>query len=703
MKKIYLILFSAIVMLSACNNAQQGIKDNPLLSEFNTPFNVPPFDKIETKDYIPAFKEAMKKHIDEINTIVNNAEEPSFENTIVALDNSGILLDRVSSIFFNVKGANTNEELNKIAREVSPLLSKHGDDISLNEDLFKKVKAVYDKKDELNLNTEQAMLLKKAYKGFVRGGANLDEKKKTTLREINKDLSMATLQFGENVLKETNAFELVIDNEADLAGLPESSISSAKEAAKAKGYEGKWLFTLQKPSLIPFLTYSDKRDLREKMFKGYTNRCNNNNENDNKEIVKKIINLRIEKAHLLGYSNYAEFVLENNMAKHPENVFDLLNKIWDSALPVAKQEAKELQKMIDSEGNNFKLQAWDWWYYSEKLRKEKYDFDEEALRPYFTLENVRKGIFGVANKLYGITFEERTDIPVYQKDVKVFEVKEADGKHIGIFYTDNFIRPSKQGGAWMTSFRKQSRQNGVETTPVILNVTNFSNPTADKPCLLTAEQVTTMFHEFGHGLHGLLSNCTYNTLSGTSVPRDFVELPSQVMENWALEPEVLKTYAFHYETGEVIPQELVDKLVKASHFNQGFVTVEYVSAALLDMNYQILNEKQDNLDVNKFETEVLNRIGLIPEIVVRYRSTYFSHIFSGGYAAGYYGYIWAAVLDADAFQAFKETSLFDQKTAKALRDNIISRGGTDEGMTLYKNFRGQEPSIDPLLKRKGLK
>jgi len=690
-------------MLSACNNAQQGIKDNPLLSEFNTPFNVPPFDKIETKDYIPAFKEAMKKHIDEINAIVNNTEEPSFENTIVALDNSGILLDRVSSIFFNVKGANTNEELNKIAREVSPLLSKHGDDISLNEDLFKKVKAVYDKKDELNLNTEQAMLLKKAYKGFVRGGANLDEKKKTTLREINKDLSMATLQFGENQLKETNAFELVIDNEADLAGLPESSISSAQEAAKAKGYEGKWLFTLQKPSLIPFLTYSDKRDLREKMFKGYTNRCNNNNENDNKEIVKKIVNLRIEKAHLLGYSNYAEFVLENNMAKHPENVFDLLNKIWDSALPVAKQEANELQKMIDSEGNNFKLQAWDWWYYSEKLRKEKYDFDEEALRPYFTLENVRKGIFGVANKLYGITFEERTDIPVYQKDVKVFEVKEADGKHIGVFYTDNFIRPSKQGGAWMTSFRKQSRQNGVETTPVILNVTNFSNPTADKPCLLTAEQVTTMFHEFGHGLHGLLSNCTYNKLSGTSVPRDFVELPSQVMENWALEPEVLKTYAFHYETGEVIPQELVDKLVKASHFNQGFITVEYVSAALLDMNYQILNEKQDNLDVNKFETDVLNKIGLIPEIVVRYRSTYFSHIFSGGYAAGYYGYIWAAVLDADAFQAFKETSLFDQKTAKALRDNIISRGGTDEGMTLYKNFRGQEPSIDPLLERKGLK
>ena len=703
MKKIYLVLFSAIVMLSACNNAQQGIKDNPLLSEFNTPFNVPPFDKIETKDYIPAFKEAMKKHIDEINAIVNNTEEPSFENTIVALDNSGILLDRVSSIFFNVKGANTNEELNKIAREVSPLLSKHGDDISLNEDLFKKVKAVYDKKDELNLNTEQAMLLKKAYKGFVRGGANLDEKKKTTLREINKDLSMATLQFGENQLKETNAFELVIDNEADLAGLPESSISSAQEAAKAKGYEGKWLFTLQKPSLIPFLTYSDKRDLREKMFKGYTNRCNNNNENDNKEIVKKIVNLRIEKAHLLGYSNYAEFVLENNMAKHPENVFDLLNKIWDSALPVAKQEANELQKMIDSEGNNFKLQAWDWWYYSEKLRKEKYDFDEEALRPYFTLENVRKGIFGVANKLYGITFEERTDIPVYQKDVKVFEVKEADGKHIGVFYTDNFIRPSKQGGAWMTSFRKQSRQNGVETTPVILNVTNFSNPTADKPCLLTAEQVTTMFHEFGHGLHGLLSNCTYNKLSGTSVPRDFVELPSQVMENWALEPEVLKTYAFHYETGEVIPQELVDKLVKASHFNQGFITVEYVSAALLDMNYQILNEKQDNLDVNKFETDVLNKIGLIPEIVVRYRSTYFSHIFSGGYAAGYYGYIRAAVLDAEAFQAFKETSLFDQKTAKALRDNIISRGGTDEGMTLYKNFRGQEPSIDPLLERKGLK
>jgi peptidyl-dipeptidase Dcp len=690
-------------MFSACNNAQQGIKDNPLLSEFNTPFNVPPFGKIEAKHYMPAFKEAMKQHIAEIDAIVNNSEEASFENTIVALDNSGILLGSVSNIFFNIKSADTNDELNNIAKEVSPLLSKHGDDISLNVNLFKRVKAVYDKKDELNLNTEQSMLLKKAYRGFVRGGANLDEEKKEKLREINKRLSMATLQFGENQLKETNAFELVIDSEEDLAGLPESVIQGAKEAAEEKDYEGKWLFTLQKPSLIPFITYSDKRELREKLFKGYINRCDNNNENDNKENVKQIVNLHIEKAHLLGYTNYAEFVLEKNMSKYPENVFNLLNKIWDAALPIAKKEAEELQKMIKKDGNEFKLQAWDWWYYSEKLRKEKYDFDEEALRPYFKLENVREGMFKLANKLYGITFEERTDIPVYQKDVKTFEVKEADGTHIGIFYLDNFTRSSKRGGAWMTSFRKQSRQNGEEKTPVILNVTNFSKPTANKPSLLSVEEVTTLFHEFGHGLHGLLSNCTYHSLSGTSVPRDFVELPSQVMENWALEPDVLKTYAFHYKTGEVIPQKLIDKLEKSSHFNQGFTTVEYVSAALLDMNWQILNKKQENLDVNKFETNVLNDIGLIPEIVVRYRSTYFSHIFSGGYAAGYYGYIWAAVLDADAFQAFKETSLFDQETAKSFRDNIISKGGTDEGMTLYKNFRGKEPSIDPLLERKGLK
>jgi len=530
----------------------------------------------------------------------------------------------------------------------------------------------------------------------------LDEEKKARLREINQELSVLTLKFGENVLKEDNRFEMIIESEEDLAGLPEAVIQGAAETAEERGQTGKWVFTLQKPSMIPFLQYSEKRDLREKIFKAYINRGHHEDELDNKANLSRIADFRVERANLLGYKTHADFVLETNMAKKPENVYMFLDQIWKPALVMAKKEAKELQAMIEEEGHGFQLQPWDWWYYAEKVKKAKYALDEEMMRPYFKLENVIEGAFYIANELYGIKFVERTDIPKYHEDVKVFEVKEADGTHIGILYTDYFPRASKRGGAWMNSFRKQYRMEEEKIHPVITNNGNFSKPTGDKPALISSEEVLTLLHEFGHALHGLLSDCTYYRLSGTSVSRDFVELPSQIMENWALDPEVLKVYAKHYETGEVIPQELVDKMKKARTFNQGFATVEYMSACYLDMDWHTLTESEE-LDVDKFETESMDRIGLIPEIVVRYRSPYFRHIFSGGYSAGYYSYIWAEVLDADAFEAFKETSLFDKKTAQAFRENILERGGTEDPMTLYKRFRGAEPGVEPLLKRKGLK
>ncbi len=706
MRKIISVLLISMIFFVACKQEEQNNEtmknSNPLLQKFDTPFGVPPFNKIKNKHYLPAFKEAMKVQKEEVDAIINNTEEATFDNTIVALDNSGELLSTVSSIFFNLKSANTNDSINEIAKEISPLLSKHGDDIALNEKLFKKVKHVFDKKETFNLNTEQKMLLKKTYEGFVRGGANLAEDKKERFREINEKLSMLSLQFGENLLNENNGFTLTIENKEDLSGLPESVIQAAAETAKEKGMDGKWVFTVQKSSIFPFITYSNKRNLREKLFKAYINRGDNNNENDNKNIIKQIVNLRVERAHLLGFESHAAYILDVNMAKTPEKVYALLNEVWKYALPAAKKEAKTLQEMIKKDGKDFNLEPWDWWYYSEKIRKEKYDLDEEQIRPYFTLENVRNGMFLLANKLYGITFTPLKDFPIYQKDVEAFEVKEEDGTHIGIYYTDYYPRESKKGGAWMTSFRKQSRRNGKDITPVIMNVANLSKPTADKPSLLSFEEVETMFHEFGHALHGLLSNCTYEKLSGTSVARDFVELPSQVMENWAGEPEMLKLYAKHYKTGEVIPKELIEKLQNSSKFNEGFRSTEYLAAAFLDMAYHTMTKQNNDLDVNAFEKNALNEIGLIPEIVSRYRSTNFAHVFSGGYSSGYYGYEWAAVLDADAFEAFKETSLFDKETANRFRKELISKGGTDEPMNLYKAFRGKEPSIKPLLKRKGL-
>ncbi len=694
-----IILFIAMgTVILACGLFQQ----NPFYSEWDTPFGTPPFNKIEEKHYLPAFKKGMEQEKQEIKNITSNTEEPTFENTIEVMEKSGKLLRKVAGVFYNLNSALTNDEMQEIAKEVAPLLSKHNDDILLDAALFQRIKTVHQQKDTLNLTAEQNKLLEDYYKQFVRGGANLNDEQKDQLRKINEQLSLLTLKFGENVLKENNRFEMVIEDSADLSGLPKSVISAAAEAAKERGHDGKWVFTLHKPSMIPFLQYSDKRDLREKIFTAYINRGNHDDELDNKENAAKIAALRVKKANLLGYETHADYVLEENMAKTPQNVYDLLWKLWEPALNMAKKEAYELQSMIYEEGENFKLQPWDWWYYAEKVRKAKFALDEEMLRPYFKLENVIDGVFMLANKLWGITFEQRDDIPVYHPDVKVFEVKDADGSHIGVLFTDYFPRESKRGGAWMNDYRPQSNIDEDLIRPVIVNVGNFSKPTGDKPSLISFEEVNTLFHEFGHGLHGLLSDCTYLSLSGTNVPRDFVELPSQIMENWVAEPKVLKMFAKHYETGEPIPDELIEKIKKSGKFNQGFVTVEYLAASFLDMDWHTLTDTTLQ-DVIEFENKSLKKIGLIPEIVVRYRSPYFRHIFAGGYSAGYYSYIWAEVLDSDAFQAFKENGIFDKETAQSFRDNILSRGGTDEPMKLYKQFRGKEPSIEPLLEKRGLK
>jgi len=703
MTKLILLLLIGGLMFSTCS-VKTDSESNPFYSEYDTPFGTPPFSKIKLKHYMPAFKDGMEQEKKEIDAIANNTKEPSFDNTIVAMEKTGNLLDKVSWVFFNLTSSMTNDEMQTIAKELSPLLSKHRDDIRLNDNLFMLVKTVYSQKDDLQLNTEQKMLLDKYYKSFVRGGANLNETNKTELREINKELSLLTLQFSENILKENNRFEMVIENKEDLAGLSEAIISAASETGKERGHEGKWVFTLHKPSLIPFLQYSEKRDLREKMFKGYINRGDNNDDLDTKAMVSKIVSLRVRRAKLLGYKTHAAYILEENMAKNADNVYELLDKLWKPALAVAKNEVKEMQSLIDAEGKNFKLKPWDWWYYSEKVKKVKYDLDEDMLRPYFQVEKVRKGAFDVATKLFGITFTERNDIPKYHQDVTVYEVKEADGTHIGILYTDYFPRASKRGGAWMNEFRSQSNMDDNQIRPVIVNVGNFTKPTADKPALISFEEASTLFHEFGHALHGLLTNCTYPRLSGTNVPRDFVELQSQIMENWASEPEVLRSYAKHYQTGEPIPEELINKIEKSGKFNQGFITVEYLAASYLDMDWHTLTDSKE-MNTLEFEDKSMKRINLIDEIVPRYRSPYFAHIFSGGdsYSSGYYSYIWAEVLDADAFQAFKENGIFDEKTALAYRTHILEAGGTEDPMILYKRFRGAEPKIEPILERRGLK
>jgi peptidyl-dipeptidase Dcp len=704
MKKSLILIAVLAVLALACAKKEAPApviqEQNPLLAEWTAPFGTPPFDQIKDAHFRPAFDEGMARQKKEIEAVAASAEAPTFANTIEAMEHSGELLTKVNNVFGALTENNTNDALQKIQADLAPILSKHTDDIVLNAKLFERVKAVYDKRETLGLAPEQARLLEKTYKGFVRSGAALDEAKKVELRKVNEELAVLSQKFGQNVLAEDNGFKLVLDKKEDLAGLSEDMISSAAEAAKAAGQDGKWVFTLHKPSCIPFFQYSSRRDLREKLFKAFIQRGDNGNAADNKAILSKIAALRVTRANLLGYKTHADYVLEENMAKTAAGVYKLLDQVWRPALATAKAEARELEAMMNKDGTAGKLQPWDWWYYADKLKKAKYDLDDESLRPYFELKAVRQGAFDVANKLWGLKFEKRTDIPVYHPDVETFEVKEADGTHIGILYSDYFPRPSKRGGAWSSAIREQSVRNGVKITPIVYNVGNFTKPTADKPSLITFEEATTLFHEFGHALHDLLSNVTYESLAGTNVPRDFVELPSQIMENWAGDPEVIKVYAKHYKTGEPIPQTLVEKIKKAGLFNQGFATVEYMSACYLDMDWHTLTEAKEQ-DEAAFENASLKKIGLIPEIIVRYRSPYFQHIFSGGYSAGYYSYIWSEVLDADAFQAFKETSLYDAKTAKSYRDNILAKGNTEEPMALYKAFRGREPKVEPLLKRRG--
>ena len=683
MKKTIMAAGLAAV-LTACGssgNKTETMTENPLLTEFKTPFGVPPFDKIELDDYMPAFKEGIAQQQKEVEEIVKQEAAPDFENTIVALDQSGDLLRKVSAIFYGLNSANTNDEMQALSRELSPLLSKNSDDIRMNPDLFARVKTVYENQESMNLNKEQKKLLEETYKSFVRGGANLDAEQQARLRELNSEISMLQLTFGQNMLKETNAFQLIVDNKDDLAGLPESLVMNAEVAARSAGLEGKWLFTLHNPSVMPFLQYADNRALREKIFKGYINRGNNGNDADNKDVVLKLITLRLEKAKLMGYDNYASFVLEDRMAKTPEQVYALLDEIWKPALAKAKDELADINTEIKKEGGNFEAEGWDWRYYFQKAKKAKFDLDENQVRPYLKLENVRDGAFLLANKLYGITFTPIKDIPLPHSDAQAFECKDKDGTHLGVLYMDFFPRASKRGGAWCGTYRSQTYKDGKRLGPVVTIVCNFSQPAPGQPALLSADEAETLFHEFGHGLHNLFKDVHYYGVSG--VPRDFVELPSQVMEHWVFEPELLKEYARHYETNEVIPAGLIEKLDKSGKYGQGFATTEYLAASLLDMDFHVLKEVHEGADVMKFEEAVLGDRGLLKQIPSRYRTTYFNHTMGGGYTAGYYSYIWAEVLDADAYQAYKESGdLFNQDVAQKFRQYVLTPGGIDDAMDM---------------------
>jgi peptidyl-dipeptidase Dcp len=698
MKKILVFILLAALAFNGCKKEEKS--SNPFFNKYDTPFEVPPFEQIKASHFMPAFLRGFKEQKNEIKAIIDNSETATFDNTVKAYQYSDQLLTNVNRVFGALNSAYTNDSLQAISRELSPIASKHNDDINLNDTLFRRIKSVYENKDKFKLTDEEKKVLDDTYKDFIRSGAALSDEDKDKLRSINKELSILSVQFGQNLLAETNGFKLVIDKKDDLSGLPEGVVIQAASMAKSLKMDGKWVFTLQVPSMTPFLQYSDRRDLREKLFTAYFMKGDNDNDKDNKAIIASIAKLRVEKSHLLGYNSFADFVLERTMAKTPEKVFTFLAQVWDAATPVAKAEAAAQQELIDKEGGKFKLQPWDWWYYSDKIKKAKYDLDDEITRPYFKIDNVMEGMFYVANQLYGLNFTKRNDIPKYHPDVNTFEVTR-DGKHVGILMIDNYPRQSKRGGAWCGAFRGQSRDiNGKMIYPVVTMVTNSTPPTADKPSLLTSEEASTVFHEFGHALAQLLSNKVY---PGGSLPRDFVELPSQIMEHWVLEPEVLKVYAKHYQTGEIIPAEIVEKLEKSGKFNTGFQTVEYLAAALLDMEYHSIKEPVD-LDIRKFEKDAMDKYGLITEIKPRYRSTYFNHIWAGGYSAGYYGYIWCEVLDADAFQAFKETgNIFNKEIAAKFEKEILSRGGTRDPLDMYIAFRGKEPGIDALLINRGLK
>lgn len=701
MRKTAIVLLCLATFVTACKDGAKK-NENVLLQPFATPFQTPPFEQIKMSDYKPAFVEGIRQQEAEIEAIVNNPEEPTFENTVAALDRSGELLNRVASIFFNLQGANTSDEMQQLAMEISPLVTAHSDAINMNPKLFARIKALYDKKESLGLDSLETRTLELYYKDFVRGGANLNDTDKAALAAINKELATLGLQFGNNLLAETNAFILTIDKEEDLAGIPESLRAAAAAEAEKRGMKGKWVFTVQSPSIFPFLQYAQNRELREKLLMGYYMRGNNNNANDNKKIVSRMSNLRLQKAKLLGFDTYADYVIDVNMAKTSKAVFDFLGRVWEPALKVAKQELAEMQAIADKEGLGDKLQCWDWWYYAEKLRKQKYDLDENEMKPYLSLENVREGMFHVANKLYGITLQQRTDVPVYYPGVEVYEVKEADGSSLGLLYMDYFTRASKSGGAWMTEFRSYTEKDGKVELPLVSLVYNISPAAKGEPVLLSWDNTETMFHEFGHALHGFFTRGKYHRIAGT-IPRDMVELPSQVMENWASEPEVLKMYAKHYQTGETMPDELIAKIQESGHFNQGFATVEYIAASLLDMEWNSITTEGDQ-DVEAFEKAAMDKYGLIPEIKPRYRTTYFSHVFDGGYAAGYYVYLWAEVLDADTFNAFKASGdIYNQELATKFRKYVLSEGGYADPMSQYIKFRGETPTEDALLQKRGLK
>ena len=673
---------------------------NILLQKFDTRLDTAPFSKIKNEDYLPAFQEAILLAKTEIDEIVKNAKNPTFENTIETLSFSGDTLDRISSIFFNLNSAETSDEMQKIAQEVSPLLSEFGNDVRLNAALFAKVKTVYDQRASLNLNPEQTTLLDKQYKSFSRNGANLPEDKKNQLREIDKELSKLSLQFGENVLAETNAFELHLTDEKNLAGLPEGTIEAARSLAKAQEKEG-WIFTLDHPSYIPFVTYADNRELRKKMAIAFGARCFQNNEFDNQEIVLKIAQLRFERANLLGYKTHAHFVLEERMAESPEKVLSFSNDLLAKAKPAAQKEFDQLSAFAKDLDGIEQLEKWDGAYYSEKLKQQLFNLDDEKLKPYFQLEKVLNGAFTIAGKLFGLTFTEIFDIDKYHEEVMTYEVTDKNNELVAVFYADFFPRKGKRNGAWMTSFKSQYIKDGINERPHISNVCNFTKPTETKPSLLTFNEVTTLFHEFGHGLHGMLANTTYPNLSGTSVYWDFVELPSQIMENWCYEPEALALFAHHYETGEVIPQEYVQKIKESASFQEGLATMRQLSFGLLDMAWH--GQDPTNItDIKTFETEQFASTQLYPEVAENAMSTAFSHIFQGGYSSGYYSYKWAEVLDADAFAYFLEEGIFNTDVAEKFKEHVLSKGGTEHPMILYKRFRGQEPKPDALLKRAGL-
>ena len=681
--------------------ASVSFAGNPLLEKYNTPHGTIPFDKIKNEHFLPAFKEAMKQHLAEIEAIYNNPQAPTFANTIVAFEQSGSLLTSVASPFYNLMSAETNDELQSIAQEISPLMTEHSNTIQLNEKLFARIKVVYEQKDKLKLTVEQQKLLDNVYQGFVRNGVNLLEEDKATYKELSKKLSLATLQFGQNSLKETNKYELLITNKALLAGLPDDIIKVLEANAEKSGKQG-WVIDLKATTFVPVMKYADNRDLRRELYMANGSKCLSESEFSNIELAKTIVNTRLEIANLLGYKNYADYVLTRRMAENKENVYDLLDKLREAYHPTAHKEYADLQDYANRNGAYFTLQPWDWSYYSEKYRTEKFDLNDEVLRPYFELENTKKGVFGLAAKLFGLKFTVNKNIPVYHPEVDAYEVTDAKGKFVAVLYTDFHPRDGKRSGAWMNNFKDQWLEGKKDSRPHVTIVMNFTRPTNDKPALLTYDELTTFLHEFGHALHGMLSKTTYASLSGTSVYRDFVELPSQLMENWGPRKEFLDGFAQHYQTGEKIPEELIQKLLDAENFNTGYLCLRQLSFGYLDMAWHTIEQPFDG-DVIKYEQQAMAITKVLPVVDNIAMSPTFGHIFSGGYAAGYYSYKWSEVLDADAFSVFDKNGIFDKKTADSFRKNILERGGTESPSVLYKRFRGQDVTIDALLKRNGIK